>query len=94
MIQDLPEVSPFSGQGNARPLSGPLQTGIRFLRHPLPPRPPAALTGVLPLPCGNGGAYHVPPGSWLLIGLCNLIFVNKTLYGIASMHRYLDIRNL
>jgi hypothetical protein len=44
-IQDPSEVSPLSGRAKIEPLSGPLQIGIRFFRHPIPTRPRARSRG-------------------------------------------------
>jgi hypothetical protein len=41
-------------------LSRPLQPGLRFLRHLLPPQPSPFLTVRIPCDHGVGGAYHVP----------------------------------
>src|SRR5262245_24948162 len=42
------EVCPLSGGVMSQPLSGPLQTGLRFLPDPLPAAPSAHLTTRLP----------------------------------------------
>jgi hypothetical protein len=34
--EDPLEVSPLSGEAKSEPLSGSLQTGLRFFQHPLP----------------------------------------------------------
>ena len=41
--------APFQGEAKAEPLSGSLQTGLRFFQHPLPAASCAAFTvGLLP----------------------------------------------
>jgi len=53
------EVCPLSRGANLEPLSAPLQSGLRFLHHPLPAPSSAYLTAHFPFP-GKIRAYHVP----------------------------------
>ena len=46
--RDHVEVSPLSREATFKPLSGPLQPGVRFLHNPLPALPTASLTIGLP----------------------------------------------
>jgi len=48
VLKDLPEVCPLSRGARVELLSGSLQTGLRFLRHPLPATPSAHLTARFP----------------------------------------------
>ncbi len=43
MLNDPPEVCPLARGAKSEPLSGPLQTGLRFFRRPLPANPLASL---------------------------------------------------
>jgi hypothetical protein len=56
---DLPEVCPLSREGMFHLLSKPLQSGIRFLRHPLPALPTVFLAVDLPVRAAIR-AYRVP----------------------------------
>jgi hypothetical protein len=53
VIKNQPEVSTLSRHG-ILPLSGSLQTGIRFLGHPISAPPSATLAGRFPLREGYG----------------------------------------
>jgi len=57
VIQDPPEVGALSGGAKFEPLSARLPGGVRFLRHPLPPRASVTL------------ASHVPRSLWVRWGL-------------------------
>ena len=58
-MNDHAEVCPPSRRAMSQPVSHPLQTGIRFLRTPLPTAPTAFLAVRLPLPATRW-AYPVP----------------------------------
>ena len=59
VIQHPPEVCPLARGANLEPLSGPLQTGLRLLRRPLPANPLASLAARC-LCCQRGlPVYHV-----------------------------------
>lgn len=59
---DQTEVCPLSRGVMSQPLSDPLQTGFRFLRHPIPAQSTASLTVRLPVKLRPATiqAYHVP----------------------------------
>ena len=59
-MEDLAEVGSLSRR--AKPVSVPLQNGIRFLRLPLPTAPSVFLAVDLPLPAACW-AYRVPQTS-------------------------------
>ena len=54
------EVGPLSRGVTFKPLSRPLQPGVRFLHHPLPAFPSAFLAIGLPTPWAEIRAYPVP----------------------------------
>lgn len=58
-MYDLAEVCPLSRRAMSQPVSRPLQTGVRFLRVPLPTALTAFLTVRLPLSAARW-AYPVP----------------------------------
>jgi hypothetical protein len=58
-MNDHAEVCPLSRRVMSQPVSSPLQTGIRFLRTPLPTAPTAFLAVRLPLQAALW-AYPVP----------------------------------
>ena len=59
---DQTEVCPLSRGVMFQPLSDPLQTGFRFLRHPIPAQSTASLAVRLPVKLRPATiqAYHVP----------------------------------